>query len=146
MSFLSSKEVETIRSLYPKGAIVRLIHMDDPYTKLTKGDLGTVAFVDDAGQIHVKWDRGSSLALDTKVDTFELLHSYNEAIIDGQKIVAISMAALKRKASMIANNNFNSVDAFELTAYAGQRLEKPLVFKRYNKLYPSNLIERGIWH
>lgn len=145
MNFLNEKEVENLRRLYPKGAIVKLIYMDDPYTKLTEGDLGTVVHVDDAGQIHVRWDRGSSLALDTKVDTFEILHTYNEAIIEGKKITAKSMAVLKRKASLIANNNFNAMDTFELTAYAGKRLEKPLVFKRFNKLYPSNLIERGPW-
>ena len=30
--------------------------------KLSPGDLGTVQFVDDAGQIHVSWDCGHSLA------------------------------------------------------------------------------------
>ena len=32
---------------------------------------GTVKFVDDAGQIHMKWENGSSLALNINEDTFE---------------------------------------------------------------------------
>lgn len=32
---------------------------------------GTVKFVDDAGQIHMKWENGSSLALNIHEDTFE---------------------------------------------------------------------------
>ena len=32
---------------------------------------GTVKFVDDAGQIHMSWENGSSLALNINEDTFE---------------------------------------------------------------------------
>ena len=32
---------------------------------------GTVKFVDDAGQIHMSWENGSSLALNIHKDTFE---------------------------------------------------------------------------
>lgn len=35
--------------------------MDDPYSKLEASDKGTVKFVDDAGTVHVAWDKGSSL-------------------------------------------------------------------------------------
>ena len=35
--------------------------MDDPYTKLTVGDKGTVNHVDDMGTIHISWDCGSTL-------------------------------------------------------------------------------------
>lgn len=46
-----------------KGDRVELIHCNDPYTRLTPGERGTVAFVDDLGTVHVKWDSGSSLGL-----------------------------------------------------------------------------------
>lgn len=46
-----------------KGDRVRLISTSDPYTTLTAGCEGTVAFVDDLGTVHVKWDNGSHLGL-----------------------------------------------------------------------------------
>jgi len=55
------------------GKRVRLISMDDPYTKLKTGDEGTITFVDGIGQIHVDWDNGSSLALIPDEDRYVLL-------------------------------------------------------------------------
>ena len=62
-----------LKNIYIKGTRVELISMDDPYTKLVAGDKGTVDHVDDAGQIHVKWDRGSSLALIPEIDSFKII-------------------------------------------------------------------------
>lgn len=56
-----------------KGMRVELIQMEDPHTKLKKGDKGTVDFVDDIGQLHVKWDSGSTLALIPGVDIWKLI-------------------------------------------------------------------------
>ncbi|WP_231583056.1 DUF4314 domain-containing protein [Actinobaculum suis] len=50
---------------------VRLISTDDPYTNLRAGDEGTVAFIDDAGTVHVEWDNGSNLGLVPGVDRWE---------------------------------------------------------------------------
>ena len=61
--FPSEKIVEELRKEYPKGTRVALVKMDDPYSKLVPGDKGTVKGVDDAGTIHVRWDRGSSLGV-----------------------------------------------------------------------------------
>jgi hypothetical protein len=52
-----------LRALYVRGTKVRLVRMDDPYTKLTPGAIGTVSFVDDIGTVHVNWDCGSSLGV-----------------------------------------------------------------------------------
>lgn len=58
-----------LRNMYPPGCRVELEDMEaDPYVKLSPGDLGTVQFVDDAGQIHVSWDCGHSLAMVFGVD------------------------------------------------------------------------------
>ncbi len=46
-----------------QGKRVRLIHCNDPYTKLKPGTEGTVAFVDDMGTLFVDWDNGSNLGL-----------------------------------------------------------------------------------
>jgi hypothetical protein len=64
------KQVEFIRASYPAGSRIELISMDDPWTNLKPGDLGTVVGVDDAGQIMMKWDRGSNLSLIPGEDEF----------------------------------------------------------------------------
>ena len=61
---LNSALLERLRKMYPVGARVELIHMDDPYnTELQPGSNGTVVLVDDIGTIHVHWDCGSSLGV-----------------------------------------------------------------------------------
>lgn len=63
------KLAERNRRLYPKGTIVILDNMyGEP--KMPKGIKGIVDEVDDIGQIHVKWENGSSLALNVEVDSF----------------------------------------------------------------------------
>lgn len=64
------EQVERIRKQYPKGTRLELIAIDDPYTTLKAGDLGTVDFVDDTGQIGMVWDSGSRLSLIPNVDSF----------------------------------------------------------------------------
>lgn len=57
------KMLEQLKESYPKGTKVKLIKMNDPYTRLQPGTLGTVTGVDDIGTIHVNWDTGSSLGI-----------------------------------------------------------------------------------
>ena len=52
------------------GQRVRLLHMEDPFQPVPDGTEGVVEFTDDAGQIHMKWDNGRSLALIPGVDQF----------------------------------------------------------------------------
>ena len=59
----NKETIERLREEYPTGARVELAYMDDPWTKLTAGDKGTVIAVDDMGTIHIKWDRGGSLGV-----------------------------------------------------------------------------------
>ncbi|WP_022761896.1 DUF4314 domain-containing protein [Butyrivibrio sp. AD3002] len=63
MNFPSANTVKRIKEEYPEGTRVELVHMDDPYTKISEGTRGTVQVVDDTGTIHVKWDNGSSLGI-----------------------------------------------------------------------------------
>lgn len=63
MFFPSRETVEKLRSEYPEGTRVALIHMSDMYSTLVPGDRGTVRTVDDAGTIHVWWDNGSGLGV-----------------------------------------------------------------------------------
>ena len=64
MNKFPSKEIMlALRRQYPKGARVALVRMNDPYTKLRPGDLGTVDFIDDAGTLFCRWDNGSTLGV-----------------------------------------------------------------------------------
>lgn len=47
--------------------------MDDPYAPILPGTEGEVDFVDDAGQLHMKWDNGRLLALIPVEDSFTVL-------------------------------------------------------------------------
>ena len=71
-AFASMEQVAELRKQYTEGLRVELIKMDDPYTKLRAGDRGTVDFVDDAGNIHVLWDNGSSLGVIWGVDIIKI--------------------------------------------------------------------------
>ena len=70
MNRISTKEqVAYIRQQYPVGTRITLNHMDDSQAP-PPGTKGTVAYVDDIGQIGVKWDSGSSLSLIPGEDSF----------------------------------------------------------------------------
>lgn len=71
--FPSREQVKRIREGYPVGTRIELRWMDDLYTKLKTGDKGTVRGVDDAGQIMVDWDCGSTLSLIPGVDGFNII-------------------------------------------------------------------------
>ena len=62
-NFPSKEIVLALRRQYPKGTRVALVRMNDPYTKLRPGDLGTVDFIDDAGTTFCRWDNGSTLGV-----------------------------------------------------------------------------------
>ena len=66
---VTQKQVERLREQFPKGTRLQLISMEDPHG-VPEGTVGEVDFIDDAGQIHMKWENGSSLALIPEVDKF----------------------------------------------------------------------------
>ena len=68
--FLSEYQIARVKETYTKGMRIVLIAMDDPYSKLKPGDKGTVVGVDDAGQIMMQWDSGSTLSLIPGEDSF----------------------------------------------------------------------------
>ena len=66
---MESSRVNRLRAMYPAGTRVELVSMDDPYNKKLKpGERGTVWGVDDAGNILIDWDCGSSLSAIPGVD------------------------------------------------------------------------------
>ena len=61
-----------------EGRRVKLVHSDDPYTKLKNGDLGTIKYerLDDIwgdDTVSISWDSGSTLSMIRGRDSFELL-------------------------------------------------------------------------
>lgn len=66
-------DVNVIKARYTKGTRIELIEMDDPYAPVLEGTKGTVEFVDDMGQIAMRWDNGRTLALIPNVDKFNII-------------------------------------------------------------------------
>ena len=66
-------DVNEIKEMYPQGTRIELIYMDDPYAPVPAGTKGTVEYVDDIGQIGMKWDNGRTLALIPEVDEFKII-------------------------------------------------------------------------
>ena len=67
---VTQKQVERLRQEYPKGTRLQVTFMDDPHG-VPEGTVGEVERVDDIGQIHVRWETGSGLALIPEVDRFQ---------------------------------------------------------------------------
>ena len=67
---ISREIVEKLKEVYPVGARVKLIKMEDIQAP-PSGTLGTVYGVDSIGSILVKWDNGSTLNVIFKEDIIE---------------------------------------------------------------------------
>ena len=61
-----------LKAQYPKGTVVELHNMEGE-SRMPAGLRGRVIAVDDAAQIHVDWDNGSSLALNVDHDSFTVI-------------------------------------------------------------------------
>ena len=71
MRFPSREQIAALRERYPRGTRVELLGMDDPQAP-PAGTMGEVMGVDDAGQLLVRWETGSSLSLIPGVDSFRI--------------------------------------------------------------------------
>ena len=74
MKFLSREQIVALRQKYPKGTMVELLSMEDAQAPPPR-TLGEVQGVDDAGQILVHWQTGSSLNLLPGIDSFRIVQS-----------------------------------------------------------------------
>ena len=68
---MTQERLESMRKRYPPGTEVTLNSMEGE-SHMPPGLKGKVDMVDDAGQIHVNWENGSSLALVPVVDSFHI--------------------------------------------------------------------------
>ena len=69
---MTPRQVAECRLNYPPGTRILLEHMEDKFA-VPDGTRGTVDYVDDAGQIHMRWDNGRTLAIIPQVDSFRKL-------------------------------------------------------------------------
>lgn len=65
------EEILGIKEVFKEGMGVYLYEMQgEPNMFDLKGE---VLYVDDIGQVHVRWENGSSLALNVNCDSYKLL-------------------------------------------------------------------------
>ena len=69
----NEKKVEMLRQRYPEGTRICLDRMENDPFLVPPGTKGTVQFVDDAGNISMKWDSGGSLSLIPGEDKFHVI-------------------------------------------------------------------------
>ena len=72
MKFPSREQIAALRRMYPAGTVVELLSMEDVQAPFP-GTIGEVQSVDDAGQILVHWQTGSSLNLLPGIDFFRIV-------------------------------------------------------------------------
>ena len=72
MKFPSREQIAALRRMYPAGTVVELLSMEDVQAPFP-GTIGEVQGVDDAGQILVHWQTGSSLNLLPSIDSFRIV-------------------------------------------------------------------------
>lgn len=64
-------EINLLKEQYKKGTRVILYNMAGE--DMPVGLKGTIKLVDGIGQIQVDWDNGSTLAINTELDTFSVI-------------------------------------------------------------------------
>lgn len=87
----SAKEVEQIKRDYPIGTRIKLEHMNDSMHPVPDGVRGSVRFIDDAGQLHMDWDNGRSLAVIPNVDSFRKLTAGEAQLEEELEIFCVEM-------------------------------------------------------
>ena len=73
MQAVPKEWLDFLREQFPPGSRIKLNEMKDPYAPLEPGSTGTLKYIDDAGQFHMKWDNGSALALIIGEDRFQIM-------------------------------------------------------------------------
>lgn len=67
-------QVQQLRKIYKPGTVLELTSaMEDPYHPLPAGLQGVVQGCDDAGQLMMVWNNGSTLSLIPGVDSFQIV-------------------------------------------------------------------------
>ena len=78
------EKVEHLKERYQEGTRIQLISMSGE-TDMPSELMGTVDFVDDSGQLQMKWDNGRSLALVPNEDSFTTISKPEQDLVKKQK-------------------------------------------------------------
>lgn len=70
---MNREQIAELKKKFPQGCRIDLVEMKDPYAPVPSGTMGTLDFIDDAGNFHVKWDNGRTLSLIWDEDIFRIL-------------------------------------------------------------------------
>lgn len=72
--FLDKRKIEALKQKYPSGTRVEAVYVSaDPIKKVEGGDRGTVEYVDNAGGIHINWDKSGKAILLHGTDGYTLI-------------------------------------------------------------------------
>lgn len=96
---MNKDTLSRLREQYPVGTRIVLLKMDDSQAPPV-GAKGTVAGVDDIGNIMVRWDNGSGLNLVPKVDEYRIVSTMPPAV--KEQILAVRDTGLTNMFDMTA--------------------------------------------
>jgi len=108
--------VQSIKDRYPIGTRIELINMNDPFSPIESGTKGTVVYVDDIGQIGMKWDNGRSLSLIPGEDNFKKIK--NESI--SEKALNNNLEEQSKKESYLAEVDYDG-NSYEVGTFPDKR-------------------------
>lgn len=115
---LRREKIARIKEMYPKGTPIRLYSMEGEQT-VPPGSRGIVDHVDDIGQIHMKWENGSCLALNLEADRFEITTQQDDiSEKKEQEFIDKVNVILETTDFKLLNMSCNS----ENTSYAAEKL------------------------
>mgnify|MGYP003254028143 FL=1 len=134
---LKREEIARLKEKYPKGTPIRLYNMAGE-TSVPPGSKGIVDYVDDIGQIHMKWENGSCLALNVEEDRFDIITKQDEiAEIKQQEFIDKINEILEKTDFKLLNMSCNS----ENTSYAAEKLFA--MHQAFEEVYGEGYVEEG---
>ena len=134
---LKREEIARLKEKYSKGTPIRLYNMAGE-TSVPPGSKGIVDHVDDIGQIHMKWENGSCLALNVEEDRFDIITKQDEiAEIKQQEFINKINEILEKTDFKLLNMSCNS----ENTSYAAEKLFA--MHQAFEEVYGEGYVEEG---
>lgn len=134
---LKREEIARLKEKYSKGTPIRLYNMAGE-TSVPPGSKGIVDHVDDIGQIHMKWENGSCLALNVEEDRFNIITKQDEiAEIKQQEFINKINEILEKTDFKLLNMSCNS----ENTSYAAEKLFA--MHQAFEEVYGEGYVEEG---
>lgn len=134
---ISRKEVERIKEKYPKGTPIHLYSMEGE-TAVPPGSRGVVDYVDDIGQIHMKWENGSSLALNVEEDRFDIITQQDKiAEKKEQEFIDRVNEILDKTDFLLLNISCNSAN----TSYATEKLYA--MHRAFEEVYGEGYVDEN---